>query len=75
MQPEDQSRGLDNGADGYLTEPVQPDVLIATIRALLRARQAESELRTANRNLVSLTDMLSHELRQSLRGVSIFSQL
>src|SRR6476620_2390609 len=28
--------GLDAGADGYLTHPVEPAVLIATARALLR---------------------------------------
>lgn len=34
-------RGLDNGADGYLTHPVDPPVMLATVRALLRARSAE----------------------------------
>src|SRR5579871_2677347 len=75
LEPEDQTLGLDNGADGYLTEPVRPEVLIATVRALLRARQAEIELREANRNLISLTNMLSHELRESVRGIGSFSQL
>lgn len=36
-------KGLSGGADGYLTEPIEPEVLIAYIRALLRARQAEVE--------------------------------
>lgn len=34
-------RGLDNGADGYLTHPIDPPVLLASVRALLRAREAE----------------------------------
>jgi len=34
-------RGLDNGADGYLTHPIDPPVLLASVRALLRARGAE----------------------------------
>ncbi len=37
------ARGLDNGADGYLTHPVEPIVLLATIRGLFRARAAERE--------------------------------
>jgi two-component sensor histidine kinase/CheY-like chemotaxis protein len=40
--------GLDNGADGYLVEPVDPNVLLATVRALLRMRYAEQELQRVN---------------------------
>lgn len=36
--------GLDGGADGYLVQPVEPDELVATIRALLRVRKAEESL-------------------------------
>ena len=39
--PNERARGLDAGADGYLTHPVEPPVLLATIRALLRSREAE----------------------------------
>ena len=45
--PESQAAGLDGGADGYLTHPVEPLVLLATIRALLRTRTAEREARAA----------------------------
>ena len=37
----DRVHGLDNGADGYLTEPVGRDELVATLRARLRACSAE----------------------------------
>src|SRR5689334_6370657 len=40
---EDRVRGLDSGADAYLTEPVEPAVLVATLRAVLRARRAEQD--------------------------------
>jgi CheY-like chemotaxis protein/nitrogen-specific signal transduction histidine kinase len=33
--------GLESGADSYLTEPVEPEVLLATINSVLRARRAE----------------------------------
>src|SRR5262249_389481 len=41
----DMQRGLEGGADGYLTEPVEPEVLIATIKAFWRLRQTEDGLR------------------------------
>src|SRR5262245_4048058 len=41
----DQTRGLEGGADGYLTEPVDQEVLIATVNAYLRLRSAEEALR------------------------------
>jgi PAS domain S-box-containing protein len=36
-------RGLEGGADGYLTTPVAPEVLLSTTRALLRMRRATQE--------------------------------
>jgi DNA-binding response OmpR family regulator len=38
---EDQVRGLDLGADDYLTKPFSPRALLARVRALLRRRGAE----------------------------------
>ncbi|MEO5690371.1 MAG: response regulator [Burkholderiaceae bacterium] len=42
---EDKVRGLDSGADAYLTRPVEPAVLVATVQALVRARVAEEAMR------------------------------
>ncbi len=39
------ARGLDNGADAYLTNPASPEVLVSTVRALLRMRAAEQRVR------------------------------
>jgi PAS domain S-box-containing protein len=36
--------GLEGGADAYLTQPVEPKELIATVRALLRVHAAEEQL-------------------------------
>jgi PAS domain S-box-containing protein len=36
--------GLEGGADAYLTQPIEPKELIATVRALLRVRTAEEQL-------------------------------
>jgi PAS domain S-box-containing protein len=38
-------RGLEGGADLYLTHPVEPHVLVAALDALLRVRLAEARLR------------------------------
>ena len=42
----DKVMGLDMGADNYLVEPVEPEVLFAAIRAALRTRRAEDAVHT-----------------------------
>ncbi|MBW4459835.1 MAG: response regulator [Nodosilinea sp. WJT8-NPBG4] len=41
VKSQDKAEGLDSGADGYLAQPVEPIELLATVRSLLRVRQAE----------------------------------
>jgi len=41
---DDRVQGLETGAEGYLVQPVDPKVLVATVRALLRTRQVEERL-------------------------------
>ena len=41
VQSKDKAQGLESGADGYLAQPVEPIELLATIKALLRIREAE----------------------------------
>ena len=54
--PNERAHGLDSGADGYLTHPVEPPVLLATMRALLRGRAAELALRESEARFRSMAD-------------------
>ncbi|HET7551054.1 MAG TPA: ATP-binding protein [Gemmatimonadaceae bacterium] len=45
----DRAYGLEAGADAYLTHPVDPALLLATARALMRAGRAEAGFRRAAR--------------------------
>jgi two-component system sensor histidine kinase/response regulator len=59
---------LNSGADMYLMEPVDPDVLIATVRALLRVRKAERELAKANLALQAANNRLEALNEELLRS-------
>lgn len=52
----DKVHGLEAGADGYLTHPVEPPVLIATVNAFLRTRQAEEEMRQSEAKFRAVFD-------------------
>lgn len=47
VQTEHRIEALENGADGYLTQPLRPAELIANVRSLVRLRRAENEARDA----------------------------
>lgn len=53
----DKVAGLEGGADLYLTHPVEPHVLVATLGALLRVRRAEAKYRRlAGSNVVGVAE-------------------
>ena len=53
---EDQVRGLEGGADAYLAEPVVPELLLATVRSMLRLHSAERKLAERDAGLRRLVD-------------------
>ena len=58
MRDEDRVFGLDNGANAYLTHPVEPTVLVATIRSLIRFRRVEDQQRTAGQEWQATFDAI-----------------
>ncbi len=44
-EPEHWTASLEGGSDGYVVQPVDPEVLVAIVRSVLRARAAETEVR------------------------------
>jgi PAS domain S-box-containing protein len=69
ITPKERVKGLEYGADGYLTQPVEALELIATIKALLRVRQTEIELAAAKEELeqyVAELSVANEELQTTL---------
>ena len=69
--------GLEAGADGYLVQPFETAELVATLRALVRAREAERRASLLAKQLQSAMDvrdqflaMLGHELRNPIGSIT-----
>lgn len=56
---EDVVRGLDQGADGYITKPFHPEELLSRIRSALRLRGLYEELRSTKEENESLRKAVS----------------
>jgi PAS domain S-box-containing protein len=62
----DKVQGVNAGADGYLTHPVEPPVLLATVRAFLRVQRAEAAVQESEAKFKAVFD-------NALNGIALLS--
>ena len=67
----DRAFGLMSGADAYLTEPVEPELLLATIHALLRSSAAERIAERALQTRDEFLSITSHDIRSLLHALRL----
>jgi signal transduction histidine kinase len=76
QEREHMRRGMEMGADDYLTKPFQPEELLTAVRTQLKKQAAskkfETTLRLVRHNIVYA---LPHELRTPLFGISGYAEL
>jgi signal transduction histidine kinase len=71
----DKIRALESGADNYLVEPIEPEELIANVKALLRLGMVERQLREMGRRKDEFLATLAHELRNPLGPIKTSVEL
>jgi signal transduction histidine kinase len=70
---QDRAHALEGGADGFLVEPIEPEELLATVKALLRLHSAEQALRGMNETLETVVAERTRELTEANRRLEIES--
>ena len=64
IMDQDKIRGVQSGADAYITHPADPALLVATVNALMRARAAEEGMRRSELRFRAIYD-------QALSGICL----
>ena len=67
--------GLESGADGYLAQPLESAVLVATVKSLLRIRNAEKKAQEASQSRDDMLAIVSHDLRNPLSFIMLQMKL
>ncbi|MCM8541484.1 MAG: response regulator [Lentisphaeraceae bacterium] len=72
---EDIAKGLNLGADDFLSKPIRPLELQARVRTLLRTKQLFDDLQAANKVTENLVQMIAHDVRAPLTVVKCISSI
>jgi signal transduction histidine kinase len=59
---DEQSQGMEDGADGYIVRPIANRELLARIQAYLRVKTAEQKLKKYSQRLEEMVEERTHEL-------------
>lgn len=70
-ESEDMIRGMELGANDYITKPFNPEELLARVRVHLRIKSLESELKAKSEleAVLKMSITLQHEINNPLTGV------
>lgn len=72
----DKIKGLDTGADDYVTKPFNPRELVARVRSLLQRRDTEKRQATAEKlgALGQMAEGVAHEVRNPMVAIGGFAR-
>ncbi len=68
---ESRIRGLENGADAFLSKPIDPSELAAQVNVMLRIKAVEDELKQEKRDLERIVSERTTELRNSYEDLKL----
>ena len=63
----DKSRGLDDGADGYIVRPILNNELLSTVKAMDRIKQVENQLRKKTEENKALLSEIHHRVKNNMQ--------
>ena len=71
VSPDYQAEILEGGADGFLQKPIEPKVLVANVRAMLRLKKAEKDLADSKERYRRLAE----ELKETNQHLEEYNRL